>query len=60
MIQFQYQYPGFKIKSARKIKSWLTMVARGEKKKIGSLVYVFISVVSSVVYVPDIVLLYTL
>ncbi len=43
MIQFQYQYPGFKIKSARKIKSWLTMVARGEKKKIGSLVYVFVS-----------------
>ena len=43
MIQFRYQYPGFKIKSARKIKSWLTMVTRGEKKKIGSLVYVFVS-----------------
>jgi probable rRNA maturation factor len=43
MIKFQYQYPGFKIKSALKVKSWLIQVSRGEKKKIGSLVYVFVN-----------------
>lgn len=43
MIQFQYQYPGFKLKTALKIKAWLAAVARGEKKKITSLVYVFVN-----------------
>jgi len=43
MIQFQYKYPGFKIKTARKVKSWLAIVARGEKKKIRTLMYVFVN-----------------
>lgn len=43
MIQFQYQYQGFKMKSAIKVKSWLSMVVKGEKKKIDSIVYIFVN-----------------
>jgi rRNA maturation RNase YbeY len=43
MIQFHYAYPGFKVSSATDIKSWLTRIARSEKKKIDRLEYIFTS-----------------
>lgn len=41
MIQFHYAYQGFKVKSSTDIKSWLSRVARAEKKKIERLEYIF-------------------
>lgn len=43
MIQFSYQYKKFKVKHAIKIKKWLLKVATGEKKKIDSVQYIFVS-----------------
>lgn len=43
MIRFHYNYPGFRVRSAQKIKSWLQDVAKKEKKRISSLDYIFIN-----------------
>jgi probable rRNA maturation factor len=43
MIRFHYNYPGFRVRSAQKIKFWLEAVAKKEKKKISSLDYIFVN-----------------
>ncbi len=43
MIRFHYKYPGFRVRSAQKIKYWLQGVANKEKKKISSLDYIFVN-----------------
>ncbi|MEO5583116.1 MAG: rRNA maturation RNase YbeY [Saprospiraceae bacterium] len=42
MIRFHYSYPSFRIRSANKVKRWISNVASSEKKKIKHVEYIFV------------------